>query len=235
MKKVFMVLVLVLCVSVVQAAVISANFTSDSFEVTPTASHGLSGYQATNWNNVDTTGAVNWYDPTSASGLALNDNTGADSGATVSYGPAWTWYDGSVWGNDNAGTVYLNGPGWADPIPTITVTNVPYDLYTVIVYHGTEEGANEATGFAPVTVNGALQAACTNSGTFGTVGGWVDGRNSRVVTGLTDSTMTIDIASSIAGSDATIAGFQIVEVPEPATMALLSLGSLALIRRKKCK
>lgn len=73
------------------------------------------------------------------------------------------------------------------------------------------------------------------SGTYIQSDGVDDGAdysNYVVISGLTASSLTIDLASPDGGR-AAISGFQIVAVPEPGSLALLGLGGLMVVRRRR--
>ena len=142
-----------------------------------------------------------------------------------------------MWNYDSTGTPdgtlsssYLNDhdDGTAG---TITVTGIPYAEYKVIVYHATDTG----TGFAGVTVNGALQADCAygteGAASWPTVGGWVEGANCRVVDNVTGSTLTIDLGARAGYVRSTAAGIQIVSTttstPPAPVLDLMIAGPVA--------
>lgn len=143
---------------------------------------------------------------------------------------------------DNSG-----GPqGW-------TITGITYALYDVFIYYdGTsndDRGGSyqvwdsdnsdallaSQSGYDTATFDGTYIQA-TGDGTDGSG----QGLNTNYVklTGLSASNIKIrSLADQLGGGDTTLRapmnGFQIVQVPEPSTTALLGLGGLALILRRR--
>jgi len=238
MKRYFLsILAVVVLISVsAQAGLISVNCAEGSKDaprddqtVLATETAGYGPYVAGNWNNVQL----------DASGMALMDGTGAASGAVINFQVANGWgdntADGTVAGaNDKIARGYFDDTATSDGIGVdIEVTNVPYALYDVVLYLGTDASH---TSYTPMTVGGMTQTAAPLE-QFGTLGGWVLDKNVLVYSGLTGSILDIELPDRWIDGDGSargsISGFQVVQVPEPCTIALLSLGGLALIRRRK--
>ena len=132
----------------------------------------------------------------------------------------------------------------ADAAPsTITVTEIPYDLYDLYIYVGHDRD-DEDTGFSETggaftnfitleDVNDTSVAAdpfvfneITTSGGMG---------NYFVSSGLSQDSLNIEFAVE-NGERAPVSGFQIVQVPEPSSLVLLSVAVLLVgrfVRRKK--
>ena len=184
----------------------------------------------------------------------VKDDSGATLvGTTVSVQTSWTNTSGS--GTSDGHHTLMNGgldngggpQGW-------TIENVPYASYDVYIYYdggsnGSRGGSMQIwdsdnsdavlaaqSGYDTATFSGSYLQA-TGDGTDG-AGQGLD-TNYVKLTGLTASNIKIrSIADQLGGGDGTkrapMNGFQIVEsVPEPSTTALLGLGGLALVFRRR--
>ncbi len=178
-----------------------------------------------------------------ADGLALaNNNANYDSDVNVII-KEWDGAKGTtgeltgITLHENVKNAYYNGAssyvpqpqvlsGYADDSerPEITVRNVPYSVYDVIVYCATD---TENRYFAPVTVNGqpyrwsnsanATQVSSGESSNSNTIWGrslcrvMAYGGNAILVTGQTATTLTIKGGNNASDARGGIAGFQIVD------------------------
>jgi hypothetical protein len=148
-------------------------------------------------------------------------------------------------GNDGTDTPDLlrdwtgtDGRQYGDPL-TLTISGLPAGEYEWLSYHHDPE---DQTGIFDVTVNDAAGSATTTGIDISST------RNDAIVAIADVTKFTTDILSD--GSDvsltfsvvfgpeaATAEKFFVMNafelVPEPATIALLGLGSLALIRRRR--
>ncbi|HEX9045690.1 MAG TPA: PEP-CTERM sorting domain-containing protein [Verrucomicrobiae bacterium] len=201
-----------------------------------------------NGNNIPATGtagvvaATNWNNSTT--GMALAYDTGGASGASFSIAGTWgPWGIIAVSGADADGTYnrrllggYANtSSGVPGGQEVFTISGIPFATYNVIVY------------FSSDTANRTGTIASANAGItydFSTIGSpSVSGANA-VLTQTTDTTGANPLAdyamfSNLSGSSETltlsipngggIAGFQIVSVPEPGSLALAGIGGLALL------
>jgi hypothetical protein len=223
---------------VVQAqSVISWNFDVNG---TVSGSGDYAGVvSANNWNN-------SWpSNPTSN----LIDNSGAATTLGLNYGPTSYAYSiqGSHPGADANGTFnkellngYLNdGPaGWNPPVTSsfINLSSIPYAQYDIYVYFSSDTAGRIGTvSDGAVTYSFATVGATSISGANAVFAQTTDTgvlyptANYAVFSGLTGSSQTITESPLINDAWSGIAGFQIVAVPEPSTMALAALGGLGLV------
>ena len=195
--------------------VISVNFGGGQSGVSPYAIPANTAYglvSATNWNN--TTAAT-------GEAIALNTSTGTASGATLTYEANGTWNDEAA--STDPFLQYFLGDN-LEGGTTITVANVPFETYDVIVYVNSDT-AN--TSFLPVSINntkyigdpetGATEVTKDANKTFGETRAAAPqyGLNAIRVNGITDATLNILGSRQQTIDNVTrrcnIAGFQIVE------------------------
>ena len=195
--------------------VISVNFGGGQSGVSPYAIPADTAYglvSATNWNNTTaSTGET----------IALNASDGTDSGATLTYAANGTWNDDAA--STDPFLQYFLGDN-REGGTTITVSNVPFDTYDVIVYVNSDTAD---TSFLPVAVNdvkyigdpetGATVVTDNATATFGQTRADAPqyGLNTIRVNGITRDTLAI-LGSRQQTIDnvkrrCNIAGFQIVE------------------------
>jgi len=211
---------------------------------------------AANWNDswLENGNAISPYgSPTVVNGLV--DNTGTATSLNIAY-QAWGFWSvqGSAPGQDADGTYnrnllngYLNaGPaGWGPPVTnsTITLSSIPYSRYNLYVYLssdvagriGTVSDGNTTYDFASVGPSETSGANALFTQTTDTTALY-PGADYAVFTGETASSLTIT-CDALGGNDAWlgIAGFQVVAVPEPGTLALAALGGVGMMmfRRRR--
>lgn len=201
----------------------------------PTDSAGAPGYAQTNWNNH--AGAAQG---PGATPLALLDNSGGASGVTLS---TFTLSANNSWTmGDNSSNDAKLVDDFADSDPSLSFTgvhNLTGDGYTVVVYYANNETSSGTT----LTVNGVNETIRTTTTKFSTFG-WVQDQpgdvgsqqsNYAVFTNVSGD--TLNVSFNAVGNDG-VTAVQIVSaggtaVPEPASLGLLSLGGLALIRRRR--
>ncbi|GAA5496932.1 hypothetical protein Rhal01_03120 [Rubritalea halochordaticola] len=220
-------------IGMVQAASISVNFIGGdggNGTIDSAASTGRSGFEATNWNNVGSElGTQN----------DLTDSDGLTTTADV------TWNSANVWGDGTANTDAAGGDPAAQLIRgylddgdtgggigvTFDVTNITYAQYSVVLYFSTD---TEGGSYRTATVNGntydttGTKSVWSNNPTF-------DDTNTMVITNLTGD-LDVDLLTRNGGDRASISGFQIIDttaVPEPSSTALLGLGAVAFILRRR--
>lgn len=230
-----------------KANFIGINFSSSatSRTVTPGSTIGPLALSSNNWNNAPAA--------TGTSSSLIDSNGSAVTGASVTWSAYntggnstlqgyWTspsTGDDSLWAN-----VLQNGGSTTTPGKiTVDLSGIPYASYNLYVYNqgggqGVAVGVNDSAtastiyyvtdnnGGNPTTLKGWTQATATTS--------TAAVRANYEVFAETSSTDKITLTS--AAANASIAGVEIVETtatPEPTTAALLSVGALMLLRRRK--
>ncbi len=148
------------------------------------------------------------------------------------------WNSSTTWAAGPEGTseeqlyrVYLDDSGIGASV-TITgigdwLTSEGFDSYRIRIYHSTNDGS----GFMPVDI----KSGETLLGSPQETNHWTtsEGIRAFVDSGiLSADTITLNPQLPADGNRATIAGFQITAVPEPATLMLLGLGGLVLRRKR---
>jgi hypothetical protein len=203
--------------------------------------------------------AINWNDAwnegvsgsSSATVNSLWDSSANNSGASITYSSADLWQiQQSNPAQDADGTYnkqLLNGyldSGYAGGQSTIDISAIPYSSYEIIVYFsGTDAGravtmsaggtTYDFTTMGPAAIAGpdALFTQATDT----TGSNPTANADYAIFTGLTGASQTLDYTASVAGAGG-IAGFQIVAVPEPGSMALAAMGGFsALLMNRRFK
>ena len=194
---------------------------------------------ATNWNN-------------SINGISLNDESGASTGAAFTIGGTWgVWGIAGVTSPDGDGTYnraiftgYANTSSGIGP-ETFSITGIPYLSYDLIVYFSSDAAARTGTindanaaltyDFSTMGLGSFTDTSPTGNAVFTQTtdtGGSNPDANYAIFSDLTGSSDTLTLNIANGGG---IAGFQIVAVPEPGTLALASLGGLAVLALKRRK
>lgn len=183
----------------------------------------------------------------------LIDDSGAATTLDIAISTFNTWsVMGGHPGQDADGTYnkellngYLNaGPApWNPPITysQIAMTEIPYANYDVIVYFSSDvsgragDVTDGATNYSFVTVGpasvsgaNALFAQTTDTG-----GTYTTTANYAVFSGLSGASQTVKVQMRDLDQWAGIAGFQVVAVPEPASIMLVALCGLVTLRRAR--
>lgn len=216
---------------VVDASVISVNFAESAGhanqQMGAATTAGLAGYVHDNWNN--TAGA-------SGTLGSLVDTDGATTTASV------TWNSAGVWGDADANTDATAGVGDAqlargylddgnpgNQVATWTVTGIGYANYDVVLYLSTDTNGDT---YLPFDVNGTSNSVTASPKSQYTSPNW-DGSNTIIISGLTGD-LTVTGLNRDGGNRGSVGGFQIVQVPEPATLGMVALfgGGILFIRRR---
>ena len=201
-------------------------------------------------NNVvtGTAGAVavaNWNTGVGPNGTSqvLHDSTGTTTAATVTWNSNNTWSNGSTnsGGNDSLLRGYLddsnNNGGAVGDVPLVTVSNIPYATYDVIVYSHGDAGFNSNQGkyfvdsVSHATTDTTNFQMCSNTNfdsqllpsTNGGLG------NYMIFRGLTGPTLVISprrLGANNATPRAPLCGFQIIAPSLPGTTRDISVSFL---------
>jgi hypothetical protein len=221
-------------------SVISVNIDNNS-TVNPTA--------GPNSNQAGVVLSPNWNDsyyqngtPYSHIGVTnLMDNLGATT--AVSYtlgGTPQGWHIGNHPGQDANGTYnreLLNGYFDQHGLESIAINAIPYSTYDIYVYFNSDTAGRVGTvgiggttydfsTYGPASVNGPNGLFLQTTDTTGAN----PTADYAVFTGLTGSSQTIFESTA---NGAGIAGFQIVAVPEPSSMALAVMGGFGVLLMKR--
>ena len=231
------------------AASIAVNFSENNANQNWTSVENIGPLSTStaNFNNTNnpTGGPANTHTGTLAAGTlgALVDDAGAAvAGSTVTWSSSNAWFSGAGTASNEArlNVGYLDDGGGGI---SITMTNVPYAQYSVYVLLASDQGTTYTA--RDVDVNGG--GAGPNVLAYGYLGsdaantGWTEATdtvrgNYILVSGQTASTLTINGQTRDGVNRGSIAGFIIEDttpVPEPSSTALLGLGGLALILRRR--
>jgi len=207
------------------AAQIGVNFTespshgNQQIAPTTTAGSGLVTPQQ-NWNNV--TGV-------SGGPTSLVDSSGVPSGVTVEWGAAGVWGDGSADVDAGAGVGdamllrgYLDDHSQGTPVTVeIDLSGITYAQYDVLLIGSTDGSVDSYTD---AVINGNTYSTTGPKSQYD-VNPALDASRVWVASGQTGSSVSIEVLR-VGGDRGSIAGLQIVEVPEPASIALGSLAAL---------
>ena len=188
---------------------------------------GVNGVQAQDWVNLV------------GSSAASADIDGGAGSATISFTTGYTLTTGNTFGTESHnlmdGAIRLGGGTDVNPIVSGLGTDYTSSGYDVYVYFGSD-GHNRTHRFTLGGINnsGLENAGQAYNGAFAETNADGDVGNYMVFNGLTAASFTIsDNGSSGGGGLPAIAGIEIVSVPEPSSAALLGLGGLALILRRR--
>ncbi len=210
-------------VTTASASSIAVSFNRNNDEVfLATDTVGL--VAQSNWNQTTPSNAR----PATGAIADIIDDAGTTTTADLSWNAHGTWANGGL-ATPSAQMLkgYLddNGPTGIN----IDITNIPYASYDVYLYFNNDFGGG-TTSLFDIDVNSTNY---TTSGSFTQPqAGVFDSGNSIIVTGLSGD-LNLSSGERTNPGISTITGFQIVEVPEPSSTALLGLGGLALLLRRR--
>ena len=231
--------------AVSQAAVVS--WSVDQFGTVSTTAGVVS---AANWNNTVPSGGNPYINKIVSD---LKDDSAVATTLDISYGSWGAWRlqashpgadaDGS--NNKEMLNGYLNaGPApWSPSVTasSVAISQIPYASYDIIVYFSSDVAGREGQ-----VVNGAstyyfssLGAAsiaganATLTQTTSTTNASYMGANYAIFSGLTGAAQTITVQMRDNDEWGGIAGFQIVQIPEPSAALLGTLGLIGLLRRHR--
>ncbi|MBS1725965.1 MAG: PEP-CTERM sorting domain-containing protein [Armatimonadetes bacterium] len=220
-----------------QAQTIGINFSGGGLSMGSGDEPGV--VSGANWNNL-TTG--------SGSGVALMDSSGAMTSALLSFSAAGTYDEFNKPSTANSATNRLYGGGlYGDPTQAeirVSVSGITYADYDVYVYASADtshtntlsisDGSTTFYYASPGSVNsGASNLLLTTSTSSASP---TVGKAQYQVFHEHGSSFTLNTFGSAAGVlSNNVFGLQIVAtpVPEPASFAVLGLGILPLVRRRK--
>jgi len=199
------------------AATLAVNFTGST---NTSVSGDLYGVTQVNWNNLSGGGGT----PTDV--LVTSDS---GQSATVSYSGRGTYrMNGSpVTVEESMFYGYLDDGNDIGITINLNMASIAAGSYTVTIFSASDNGGG---GFNDITVNGVANAV-TNEGNLG---GLSNAHATTVVTGVSgDLTITTPVRNGSTRSS--VAGFTVeyTAVPEPSSAALLGMGGLALILRRR--
>lgn len=229
------------------SAVISYNW--DYYGTVPTNSTSVAGVvPVANWNNsYDGTGASTTPPTVGSPELNLIDDSGNGTTMDIHFsgtaqwhlGPFWTGAPQDVDGTYNKSLLkgYVDMVG-GNPV-TINLAEIPYAQYDIYIYLSADTADRE--GFVTDTASTYFFRTYGSDAISGPNAVFVQatetsdlGSNALATyarfSNLTGSAQNLSV---FAAGNGGIAGFQVVQVPEPSVAILGGLGMLTLVRRRR--
>ena len=222
------------------ALCVSASATSIAVNFAQNTNQGFAGGELIGPTDIDSSNWNNTIDRDSGSLSAgtkgsLIDSTGTATTATITWSANTVYYNGDGLGNDEAKLAvgYLDDGGSG---ATFTLSDIPYAQYNVYVLFTSDQNGDYTHGTLTIDGTDYLDGPFNAHGRVTDGTGWVlaDGTvygNYAKVENLSGSSLTV-LATKDAGRSP-ITGVIIQAVPEPSSVALLGLGGLALILRRR--
>lgn len=230
--------------SLATASVISVNFMESAsghpnqIIAADTTAGGGAGLAATNWNNVATL---------EGSAGDLIDVSGSATSAGIVWTAAGMWGDGSANAGADAGGSAQIMRGYLDDGATdgstgvaFTLSGITYAEYIVALYFSTDFSDTDP-GFKMATVDDGTSSYGVQ--TSGLRESWGENSNlgphNTAASGvLTGSSVSITLPHRFApdelgGRRGTVAGLQVIQVPEPSVVTLSGLAALGLAFRRR--
>jgi len=218
------VLALALSASSVGATVISINHVGPDSNDALAAGEVAGAVPVANWNNspvmLPAGGGAITYGP-----LALNFDDGTPSGATAGLSSTNGWkYDNGYTGSPDAKMMAGGSLFDTNDNAVLTLSNVPFAVYDVYVYGSVQGGAANTPRVGLTAANGSWSIQWTQDTSFsGLDDATTDGAGNYVsFRGVSGGTLTLNLDDASVGR-AGYMGFQVVQIPEPATLLIWSL------------
>ena len=246
-----------LVVGSVSAGVISVNFAENY-------NQGFAGGQnigplatdSANWNNTIIDGGTGTFNAGTLGNL--KDDTGANTGAAITWSSANTWYNSDGTGDDD----HKLSVGYLDDGTTtnlfggavsalMTIANIPYAEYRIYGLLASDDNGGDAYSSRNFQVNGnyvwgagdrnakADAYGNINAANAATGNNWVEieqgvTRGNYWTYETSGSSVVVNGIDRWDGGRASITGIIIEQIPEPATLGMLAVfgGGILFIRRK---
>lgn len=199
---------------------------------------GAPTFEQSHWNN--TPGTAQTGTPSSANDTLLNltDSEGFMTSLDITFTSPQTW--GHNFGATPTGDQQLNGNGITDGTPTITVSQIPLDVYDVVVYMGIHPPGRNSTYLLNDGTNTYERYVDVPPWGDFDVTGWVEVSDLAVTAALRErgnytvfEKLRADSFTLTVLGGGGVNAIQIVEyIPEPSTLCLLGFGLLAQARRR---
>jgi hypothetical protein len=249
MKKPYLISFVALSISTALASAassLSVNFSENDANQVFAGNQNIGplATNSSNWNNTSPAAVRTGTLATGSLNTPLVDDTGAATTATLTWASSNPWYnsDGTADDQHMMAVGYLDDGGSGI---SITVTNIPYAQYRVYGLLASDQGAGDTYTTLDFQVNGSpvlggtatayksIEASNTAEGAYWTQVTTSDVGNYWLTGTQTSSTLTITAPTRNGEQRASISGFVIEQVPEPAATLLGCLGALTLLRRRR--